>query len=464
MEAMALARPLSHSSLGTGSTRKRAGQLWQVPLLLASLGLFGYAAYLFIDPKPGPTLDQKLKIARTFLAQERPDAAIEQLNKLLSTEKLDKLHEGEIHLMLAEAISVAEFQKDKKLNIPRKHEQIIEQSKLALSMDVPPSYEIDRRMAESYEALHDVPDALKYYHAAMAVDPTHSIRMHRKIIELHLSSEDFVGGAAALEEYLLRKDLSDTERSWALCESAHLKIDAGSFGDAKSLLADAAVLSTEPVDQGQINFWLGYCAWKLGDPDETERYLRVARSLMGTRHPLDGDASYILGKSEENKSDWEIASSFYETVIVNHPDSRFAPLARLGRGLCRIAIGQDDAGLTDLHNITSQISEREEAKDGKAKFQSEVVEGLQKSADMLTKRGNYLGALELLAYEQSLTPDLQGYSTDRELQARRAKFFARLGDVYEKRGDQLEQTAASSRTADQLRFTQQGARNAGQCG
>ena len=75
--------------------QRRIGQLWQLPLLVVSLGLFGYAAYLFIDPKPGLTIDQKVAAGRTYLAQERPKAAIEHLGRLLNTEKLDKL-KGEI--------------------------------------------------------------------------------------------------------------------------------------------------------------------------------------------------------------------------------------------------------------------------------------------------------------------------------------------------------------------------------
>src|SRR4051794_969018 len=105
MEAMASLRPSTTSRrIVSPCAPRRAGQLWQLPLLLVSIGLFGFAAYLFIDPKPGLTIDQKLNVARTYLAQERPDAAIEQLNKLLNTEKLDKLHEGQIHLLLAEGI------------------------------------------------------------------------------------------------------------------------------------------------------------------------------------------------------------------------------------------------------------------------------------------------------------------------------------------------------------------------
>src|SRR4051794_40947705 len=89
----------------------RLGQLWQLPLLLFSIALFLYAAYLFIDPKPGPTLDQKIAVARTYLDQDRPEAALEQLNRILFTDKVEGPKEAEIHLMLAEALEDAQKQK-----------------------------------------------------------------------------------------------------------------------------------------------------------------------------------------------------------------------------------------------------------------------------------------------------------------------------------------------------------------
>ena len=61
-----------------------------MPLLVFSVVLFGVAAWLFIDPKPGLTIDQKIETAAEFLRQERPEAAIEYLNRLLAKEKLEK--------------------------------------------------------------------------------------------------------------------------------------------------------------------------------------------------------------------------------------------------------------------------------------------------------------------------------------------------------------------------------------
>src|SRR4051794_30567126 len=141
--------PMPSSS--SSPTTSRLSRLWQLPLLLLSLGLFGYAAYLFIDPKPGLTIEQKIDLARTLLKYDRPEASIDQLNKLLGGERLTLENESKIHLLLAE--SIESTQKLKKIDLPANHERIIEQSRIALNQGVKPESEIYRRMGESYESL-----------------------------------------------------------------------------------------------------------------------------------------------------------------------------------------------------------------------------------------------------------------------------------------------------------------------
>jgi tetratricopeptide (TPR) repeat protein len=420
---------------GSGGWRN----LWQFPLLFVSLGLFIWAAILLIDPKAGPTVDDNIATARTLLQHERPDAAIDLLNKLLSSSKLDKPHEGTIHLILSEAIAAAQNQKDAKIRIPRKDEQIIQQINLALADDVKPSYEIHRRLAESYEMLGDPNLAIQHYRSAAVMDPDHSLRIARKIIDLQLANDEASAGTS-LDDYLARKDLSQSERAWALGESAHLAIDHNKFTDAREMLAEAAKLSNDQSDQGQLNYWLGYCAWKLRDLDEADRLLRLARDEMRGRHPLDGDAAYLLGRMAADKKDWKVAISFFEVVLTNHPESRTVPLAKLGRGVSRIEVADDDAGLTDLHDLVNQLNQRAP---GKIKFGDEVLQGLRDAGQAMTQRGNYQGALELLAYEQDIQPQVP------------PQFFARLSSVYEKRADQLQKISTTAKTGDQLRMQQE---------
>src|SRR5437870_3353838 len=96
---------------------RRFSQLWQLPLLLISLALFGYAAYRFIDATPGLTIGEKINIGRDYAKHDRPEAAIEHFNKLLASERMEGATEATVHFLIAEAIEQAQIQKHRR--VPR---------------------------------------------------------------------------------------------------------------------------------------------------------------------------------------------------------------------------------------------------------------------------------------------------------------------------------------------------------
>jgi tetratricopeptide (TPR) repeat protein len=410
---------MASSSTSRGKST-RLSRLWQLPLFLLSIGLFAYAAYLFIDPKPGLTIAQKIDLARTYLTYERPEAAVDQLNKLLQGEKLTLENESKIHLLLAESIEAA--QKLKHLDLPANHERIIEQTKIAISQAVKTDANVYRRMGESYEALGNAEQALKNYRLAEAMDADRSLRLKRKVIDLQMTQGDLGAAEASLDEYLKDPKLSDSERAWALGEKSHMLADAGKFIEARALLGEALRLNPDPMAQGQLHYWLGYSQWKLGDTAEAERLLRVARDLMKVRHPTDADAAFTLGKIRQEKGDYKEAAAFYESVLVSHPDSPVAILAKLGRGLCRISLNQDNAGLNDLQTLVNEVS----SKPAHKRKATEIVAGLRDAAATLAMRDNFACALEVMGYEQQLTQNPAG------------EFFARLAKVYERRAEQVD--------------------------
>jgi tetratricopeptide (TPR) repeat protein len=412
-------------------------QLWQLPLLILSIGLFAYAAYLFIHPSPGMSLDDRIDIARTLLKNERPDAAIDHLNRLLQTEKLDRPHQARVHLLLAESLDAA--QRQKHLDVPENHRRIIEQTRLAMGAGAQLDAAAYRRMGESYERLGRVEEAIENYRQAAGLEPKKSLALQRKMIDLHLERGDNVAAELALETYSRETELSDAEKAWALGERGQLLIDREKFAEGKTLLEQARVLATDTVQQGEVNYRLGYAAWKLGDTEEAERHLRVAREQMRASHPLDADASYALGRIHQDRGEPAEAISFYQTVIVSHPGSKVAPLARLGRGLCRIMLDEIDAGLQDHKELVEQIL----AKESRKRYREPVLAGLRQGVQLLDGKGEYEGALELLAYEQQLEPQPG------------ASFFARLSDIYQKRADQIERTIADSTPAEKIRRAQQ---------
>lgn len=428
--------------------KRKLAQLWQAPLLLISIGLFVYAAILFINPKGKPTVSQQLEVAAELLKQDRPEKAVDQLNLLLE-QKPDKLQEGAIHLLLATAIEGV--QKQRHISVPDNHWHIIQQTRFAEDCGVKIDADGHRRVAESMQALGQLHDAIEHYRLAIKLDPARIVSLQRKIIELQLV-KDPVGAALSLEDYRRRSDLSPTERAWALSEQAHLAINASQFADARRLLDEAmplamsiaqaraqgATADTRPL--GMVWHWMGYCSWMMKDRVEAERQFRQARNLFKLEHPLDAEACWYLGQILEDRGQMAEAAAFYEAILTSHPDAPVATLARLGRGVCRIAAGEHDAGLTDLHDVVGQVGQRE----SKSSYKPQTIAGLQQAAGLLaTKFANYQGAIEVLAYEQQLAPEPP------------PTFYERLGKVYEKRAQQIEAELADERTVEKVRRQQQ---------
>jgi tetratricopeptide (TPR) repeat protein len=421
----------------TSSAAANVARLWQLPLLLLSILLFGYAAYLFVDPAPGLTIEQKIDVARKLLAQERHDAAEAQLNRLLNSEKLSPIERGRIHLLLAESIDMG--QRRLRIAVPINYANIIEQTRLALAAGVEADAIVYRRLAQSYEALERFDEALDHYRKAMAMDPEKSIAVHRKIIDLQLQTDQLTAAEHSLGLYLDNPTLSAAERAWALSEKAQLLIDSERFVDARIALDEALKTADDPILQGTVNFRLGYAAYKLKNADDAERYFRVARDLLRVQHPLDGDAAFWLGRIAQDRGDARQAISFYEVVLQSHPGNKIAPLARMGRGVSRIQLAQDDPGLSDLQELVGQI----QARPSRAKYRDQALASLRQACEILAGRGNLEGAIELLAHEQILDPDPS------------APFFSRAGSVYEKRAEQIERSIPGSAPADRIRKEQQ---------
>ncbi len=428
----------SRRTKGEHPLKGRLRQLWQVPLLVLSLGLFSYAGYLFIDPKPGLTVPQRIDQADLLLQHERPDAAREILTKLLASKKLVRENEAKVHLLMSRAIDAE--QREKKLDLAVNHEQIIAQAKVAVSLGARPDADDYRRLGESSEVLGRLPEALDNYRQSMALDPNKAMHLKRKVIELQIGQGDNAGAETTLGSDLKDPKIAEVERGWALGEKSRLLADRGAFAEARGLLAEALKMDADPSAQGQVYYRLGYCAWKLGDTAEAERLLRLARNDLRTQHPLDADAAQLLGKILQERGDSAGAASFFQDVIVSHPESAAAPLARLGRGVCRIETAQDEAGLTDLHELVADVS----TKASRDRYKPDCIVGLKRAQAVLVGRENFQGTLELMSLEQMLEPEPP------------AEFFARLSSIYEKRAAQVEKSIPDSPTqAEQLRRTRQ---------
>lgn len=412
-------------------------QLWQMPLLLASLGLFGYATYLLWDPTAPPSVDQRLDVAKKLLTVERPEAAVEQLNSILKLDNLTAAQKSRTHILLAEGIE--QYQDQRKTIIPALQTKIIEQTRMAL-MD---NQQIDaagyRRVAKAFESLGQVSEALDYYKRSAALDPDRSLRLAKKVIELELQGSDTVAADQELKEYLKSPALTDAERCWALGERAQVLTDLKQFAEARSVLQQALRMSQNTLQEGEINYRTGYVSYNLGELDDAERSLRIARDQFRGNHPLDADACLLLGKIHQDRRQAEMAESFYKTILSDYPESKAVPLARLGLGMCRAARRDDDGAVADLTTLAKEIDELPKL----VSIKDDVIAGLRQAGGWMGSRGNAKGALDLMAAEQLLHPEPEG------------DFFNRLTEAFATRADQIETSLADAAPAERIKRQQQ---------
>jgi tetratricopeptide (TPR) repeat protein len=424
-----------------GAPRRRLSHLWQLPLLVLSLVLFFTTACLYVDARPTINLNQKLSAARQLLHNDRPDAAADVVNRLMTAEQLPAEAEGQVHLLLAEALDAA--QKLRKQSIPANHLRIIEQTQIALAQGVRPTGDIHRRMGESYEALGKPVEAVGQYRQAIAMDPARALRLQRKVIDLQLAQSDWAPAESSIDAYLAAKDIADSERAWALSVKAQLLIDRGEFVGAKGLLEQALRLDNDPIASGEARFRLGVCAWKLGKLDEAVKSITAARGAFRGHHPLDADAMFALGQIAQEKNDLAGAIGWYGKVIDGSAESEIAARAQLSRGRCRAIKGDDDAGALKDLSAAATVAATNKA------MCSPTVEALKEASDLLVARRNYVGVIELLALEQSVEPDSAS-----------ADFFARRAQAWQGRADQIEQSLADAAGAGEKVRRQQSLRDA----
>ena len=425
------------SALGKDAMALRAlapSQSWQLPMLLLSLALFGYAGYLFVDPKPGPTVAQQFDAARALVRQSRGEAAIEILNKLVQNVALARPQQGEVHLMLARALEVG--QHEKKVDLPTNHEQIVRQTQLAQEFDATLTADDFRRLGASQASLARLPDAIASYRRAMALDPEHSLAVQRRVIELSMDAAKPADAGAELDKYLAEPDVVDAERSWAMGVRAQLLSDEGRFAESRVLLDQAERLAgaSDPRQQGELAYRLGYAAQRIGDNAEAERNFLLARDLLGVRHALDADAAYQLGRIALGDQRFDQALAYLQAVIVSHPDSPVAPLARMERGMVRAMRGNVDASLEDFAAVVKLIDSKATLA---AKIREPALTLVRDAGAIFENRGDLDAAIELLGDEQTLEPKPK------------TAFFQRLAVVLERRGtlylDESERTTGADK-------------------
>jgi tetratricopeptide (TPR) repeat protein len=435
MERFGLNRRAKGKEAMSSRATHQLAQLWQLPLLLLSLLLFAVSGYLFLNASPGLTVRRRIEIARTYIEHERPQAALQQLNRLMVSERMTQENEASVHLLMGQALE--EAQRQRNINIPANHTRIIEQTQLAIQMGIKPTWDVHRRLGDSFIALGKTSSGVDQLRQAMAMEPTRALRLKQKIIEAQTAQEDRSAVLASLDDYLANKELTDAEKAWGLGEKSQVLADRGDFVGARTLIADALRLDNDVTAQAQANYRMAYCAWKLHKLDEAQKLATTARDQFRGGHPMDADAAYLLARVRHEQDDLAGALALYEQVIRKYPQSRWLLPAKLGRATCHVHGGQEPLGISELHELASVVASQQSG----APVREQTTKAVRQAHELMMGKMNFELALSALDAEKVLLGD--------EKQSR--EYLTCVAAAATKRGEQIEASAAEATGAERLR-------------
>lgn len=416
---------MAEQSLSTSSSAApEASRLWQWPLLIVAIALFGYASFLFVDPGKRADVPRFLSIASSYIDHDRPEAAVAVLNQLQQLGELTESERARLHLLTAEAID--RWQVMQKVDIEANHQQIVRHSQLAVDAGADLGAAGHERLARTLRSLGQVDLAVSHYRTAMRLDAASRLSLQRRLISFLLEAGRSDDADKELIAFSAQPGLDDAERAWASAARGRMLSDAGRFAEAQVLLSEAERLGRNGPDalRGEVAYRLAHAAWKLGNFTDAEQYARDARELLTISHPLEADATLLLARMMLGRNEAESAREAFETIILSHPSTQAAVISRLNRGLLRLAALDETPAMQDFEDVVNAMS-----RVSMRSLRDEIVAGLASAEQTLVNRGRWKSAIEVLGHEQTMLGNPP------------PPFFGRLAAAFENHAATLEASA-----------------------
>jgi tetratricopeptide (TPR) repeat protein len=350
------------STIGQEERPRRLATQWQIPLLLASCGLFGWGLWN-LRPQPphvpfSQRLDQILALRRAGLQSE----ASKLVEELLASPERASAEQLQLHQVLAEIIYDVESKAQAKN--PVNLERLVRHYRLSVNDPADLSADVLRRMGEAWDWLNRPVEAIKSYKQAVAKGLADATPVRRRIIDLQISSAGLSGDdlAKELEAFAASAPpgrMNPDDLLWAVHRRVELYIERGRYSDAEayleSLRPTVEKTANEP-ERNRYEFLQTWVLYKQGRSDEAERILRVLRNRMTVRDDTDAASGWLLGRIAEAHSAPETALGFFDAVCQTHFDGPYVAASKLGRAECLAQLERHDEAIAAYGEVVAMLS------------------------------------------------------------------------------------------------------------
>ncbi|HOW19062.1 MAG TPA: hypothetical protein PLC79_08495, partial [Phycisphaerae bacterium] len=334
---------------------------WQVPLLLASCILFGWALWSLRPTPPqipfSQRLDHILALRKAGLHLEASKLAEE----LLMAPERSAEEQARLHEVLAEIIYDVESKAP--VRNPVNLERLIRHYRLSVKETEELGGEAFRRLGEAWEWLNRPAEAIKSYKQAIAKGHEDSLRLRRRVLGLEIAAGALSGDALAreLDAFVASAGpggLQPDDLLWAAGSRVDLYLQQGRYGDAETYLESLRPAVEKHANEAERNRYEYLQAWVLyreDRPEEAERVLRALRNRMTVRDETDAASGWLLGKIVQGYSAAEIALGLFNAVCETHFDGPYVAASKLGRGECLAQLERHDEALAAYRDAAAML-------------------------------------------------------------------------------------------------------------
>ena len=415
--------------------------LWQVPTILASIGLIGLAVMVAREKAPAQDWDGALDQVRELINNRELEAARDRLVGVLEP-NLDAATRGQqarFHAIAADWIGVSQELRD--ASVPENNRRIDEQYRLAVELglalepgrierwgralaDLNRLEAAEERVLE-LEALADLGDA----EAGRCRN-----RLLRLLVERNLADESLSIPAmlARLDRYREDPRLDDADQAWAIDRQAALRIEQGDFQPA----IDALMLDLRRLEHRQADLapdiWGGFsvrladASWRLGRLDDSIHHLEQSERLFQNNSPSRGLGLLIHARIDVERTRREDALPKLDSVVEEYPGTSLVLPARLLRAEVLASLGQHEDAKADYAAIRELLQSGASRGDVAS---DDVLRSLGDRRDAMVAMGELDEALHYARIAEKIFADAPGSMRDDVLD--------RVAAIHEQAADEI---------------------------
>ncbi|MGN6367025.1 MAG: tetratricopeptide repeat protein [Phycisphaerae bacterium] len=339
-------------------------RLWQVPLLLAGLGAFGFGLRALVKAyKPVPFTTQEAGL-NGLLGEGKFNEAIEAINRLGNYYK-QKWQQATLQRIAGDAFYLA--QKAQPAFVRENYQHVQDHYENAVKLGYVPDATVNERWGEAELALGDANQALEKLQAAIVADPKKLPAHVHDLVSAYAAAGNMTKALGNLNDLLKQgKELPIDDRVWALCRKIELAMDQGTGGPELEQAVEEARAALPEIPErdpnGRVLLWIGRGEYQAGKMEEAKRDLAAARKQFVARNLDDARAALLLGKIAEAGNDFETAGRLFQDVVTQDIGTSVWPAARLGRAeVLAMKNTPDEEMAADYRFVIRTLQESKEA-------------------------------------------------------------------------------------------------------